>query len=97
MNEEGEVDEETWAIISPASSRSSDLRPRSLSTGSMASTGGGASSGHGDDGVVMDTSTDALLLVHHKPPPPKAPKPKKVSPSNVYLQEKEKTSGALLG
>ena len=54
------------------------LRPRSLSTGSMASTGGGHGAGHEDIPHVLDTSTDALLLVQPKSLPPKAPKPKKV-------------------
>ena len=51
--------------------------PRSLSTGSMASTGGGSGMGPADEHIVMDTFTDALLL-HHNTPPPR-PKPRKVS------------------
>ncbi len=67
-------------------------RPRSLSTGSMASTGGGvASSGPvmDDTNITMVTSADALLLhaftdtpsdalLLRSTPPPK-PKPRKVS------------------
>ena len=72
--EEGEGEtEEGWAVIS-----SGQLRPRSLSTGSMASVGGSSNPQQQDEQHhVMDTSTDALLLLHHKPPPI-APKPKKV-------------------
>ena len=72
----------------PATFTVGQSRPRSLSTGSLASTGGAAASSE-DHCSSMDTSADALLLhssleastdpLVYKPSVPLKPKPRKVS------------------